>query len=99
MLVARFIGTSPGSQDRLQLHKQSLLLGSRIREPLDSGDPYGFDYSGSDNIGKCHFAAIQAAPSFSNSFPQIFGERSDIPCLIPCAIDQALLAFPIATFI
>jgi hypothetical protein len=35
-----------------------------------------------------HFAAIQAAPSFSNSFPQIFGERDDIPCLIPCAIDQ-----------
>ena len=43
-LVARFIATSPGSQDRLQLHKQSLLLGSRIREPLDSCDPYGFDY-------------------------------------------------------
>ena len=32
--------------------------------------------------------AIQAAPSFSNSFPMIFGERSDIPALIPCAIDQ-----------
>jgi tryptophanyl-tRNA synthetase len=42
----------------------------------------------SDNIGKIHFAAIQAAPSFSNSFPQIFGTTSDIPCLIPCAIDQ-----------
>lgn len=41
-----------------------------------------------DNIGKIHFAAIQAAPSFSNSFPQIFGEVSNIPCLIPCAIDQ-----------
>ncbi|KAF8531623.1 tryptophanyl-tRNA synthetase [Gautieria morchelliformis] len=47
-----------------------------------------FGFQDSDNIGKCHFAAIQAAPSFSNSFPQIFGERSDIPCLIPCAIDQ-----------
>src|SRR5271168_5228611 len=35
-----------------------------------------------------HFVAIQAAPSFSNSFPQIFGTRSDIPALIPCAIDQ-----------
>lgn len=35
-----------------------------------------------------HFASIQATPSFSNSFPQIFGERTDIPCLIPCAIDQ-----------
>src|SRR5271169_1106097 len=41
-----------------------------------------------DNIGKVHFVAIQAAPSFSNSFPQIFGTRSDIPALIPCAIDQ-----------
>jgi tryptophanyl-tRNA synthetase len=41
-----------------------------------------------DNIGKIHFAAIQAAPSFSNSFPHIFGEASNIPCLIPCAIDQ-----------
>jgi len=35
-----------------------------------------------------HFAAIQATPSFSNSFPQIFGTRDDVPCLIPCAIDQ-----------
>lgn len=41
-----------------------------------------------DNIGKIHFAAIQAAPSFSTSFPQIFGSNGDIPCLIPCAIDQ-----------
>ena len=41
-----------------------------------------------DNIGKWHFVAIQAAPSFSNSFPQIFGDKADIPCLIPCAIDQ-----------
>lgn len=41
-----------------------------------------------DNVGMYHFAAVQATPSFSNSFPQIFGERDDIPCLIPCAIDQ-----------
>ena len=41
-----------------------------------------------DNIGKIHFAAIQAAPSFSNSFPNLFGTKTDIPCLIPCAIDQ-----------
>lgn len=38
--------------------------------------------------GKVSFPAIQAAPSFSNSFPAIFGDRCDIPCLIPCAIDQ-----------
>ncbi|EIN08014.1 tryptophanyl-tRNA synthetase [Punctularia strigosozonata HHB-11173 SS5] len=47
-----------------------------------------FGFNDSDNIGKIHFASIQAAPSFSNSFPQIFGEVSNIPCLIPCAIDQ-----------
>ncbi|KAF8201635.1 hypothetical protein BJ912DRAFT_843381 [Pholiota molesta] len=47
-----------------------------------------FGFTESDNIGKVHFAAIQAAPSFSSTFPQIFGSASDIPCLIPCAIDQ-----------
>lgn len=47
-----------------------------------------FGFTDSDNVGKLHFVAIQAAPSFSNSFPQIFGSKSDIPCLIPCAIDQ-----------
>lgn len=35
-----------------------------------------------------HFPSIQAAPSFSSSFPQIFCGRGDIPCLIPCAVDQ-----------
>ncbi|EJD46118.1 tryptophanyl-tRNA synthetase [Auricularia subglabra TFB-10046 SS5] len=47
-----------------------------------------FGFTDSDNIGKIHFVAVQASPSFSNSFPQIFGEKSDVPCLIPCAIDQ-----------
>lgn len=47
-----------------------------------------FGFTDSDNIGKIHFVAIQATPSFSNSFPQIFGDKSDIPALIPCAIDQ-----------
>ena len=46
------------------------------------------DGAGRDAIGKVSFPAIRAAPSFSNSFPHIFGTRSDIPCLIPCAIDQ-----------
>ena len=31
---------------------------------------------------------MQAAPSFPSSFPHIFGSRVDVPCLIPCAIDQ-----------
>lgn len=47
-----------------------------------------FGFNDSDSIGKLHFVAIQAAPSFSNSFPQIYGAKSDVPCLIPCAIDQ-----------
>ncbi|XP_028395883.1 tryptophan--tRNA ligase, cytoplasmic-like [Dendronephthya gigantea] len=47
-----------------------------------------FGFTDSDPIGKISFPAVQAAPSFSNSFPHIFGEKHDIPCLIPCAIDQ-----------
>jgi len=47
-----------------------------------------FGFSESDHVGKASFPAIQAAPSFSNSFPAIFGSRHDVPCLIPCAIDQ-----------
>ncbi|XP_047472042.1 tryptophan--tRNA ligase, cytoplasmic-like isoform X2 [Penaeus chinensis] len=47
---------------------------------------FGFDES--SNIGKIMFPAIQAAPSFSSSFPFIFKGKKDVPCLIPCAIDQ-----------
>ncbi|KAH8930023.1 tryptophanyl-tRNA synthetase [Atractiella rhizophila] len=47
-----------------------------------------FGFVDTDCIGKLHFVSVQAAPSFSNSFPQIFGDVSNIPCLIPCAIDQ-----------
>jgi len=47
---------------------------------------FGFDLS--CNIGKYMYPAIQAAPSFSSSFPHIFGENSNYLCLIPCAIDQ-----------
>lgn len=47
---------------------------------------FGFDDS--TCIGKISFPSIQAAPSFSSSFPQIFNNKSNIPCLIPCAIDQ-----------
>lgn len=47
-----------------------------------------FGFKDSDNIGRVHFASIQIATSFSNSFPHIFGDRKDIPCLIPAAIDQ-----------
>merc|ERR1712227_815385 len=47
-----------------------------------------FGFGDSDCMGKISFPAIQAAPSFSGSFPQIFNGNLDVPCLIPCAIDQ-----------
>ncbi len=47
-----------------------------------------FGFTESANCGKVSFPAIQAAPSFSNSFPALFGGAADVPCLIPCAIDQ-----------
>eukprot|EP00743_Colponemidia_sp_Colp-15_P001716 GILK01001874.1.p1 GENE.GILK01001874.1~~GILK01001874.1.p1 ORF type:complete len:610 (-),score=93.20 GILK01001874.1:120-1883(-) len=47
-----------------------------------------FGFSTNDNIGKSSFPAIQAAPAFPTSFPHIFGDRKDIFCLIPQAIDQ-----------
>jgi len=47
-----------------------------------------FGFVESDHCGKIAFPAIQAAPSFSNSFPHIFGAQTHIPCLIPCGIDQ-----------
>ncbi|KAH3854762.1 tryptophan--tRNA ligase, cytoplasmic-like [Dreissena polymorpha] len=47
---------------------------------------FGFDDS--TCIGKISFPAIQAAPSFSSSFPLIFNGRANVHCLIPCAIDQ-----------
>lgn len=47
-----------------------------------------FGFQDSDNIGKIGFPAVQAVPAFSTTFPMIFGERKDIQCLIPCAIDQ-----------
>jgi len=53
---------------------------------------FGFDSSA--NIGKTAFPAIQAAPSFGSSFPNVLGGGDDaanpatLACLIPCAIDQ-----------
>eukprot|EP01097_Dermamoeba_algensis_P000087 TRINITY_DN1026_c0_g1_i3.p1 TRINITY_DN1026_c0_g1~~TRINITY_DN1026_c0_g1_i3.p1 ORF type:complete len:305 (-),score=72.33 TRINITY_DN1026_c0_g1_i3:472-1386(-) len=47
-----------------------------------------FGFGESDNIGKYSFPAIQAAPCLSTSFSHIFGPKSAVPCLIPCAIDQ-----------
>lgn len=47
-----------------------------------------FGFTTDDYIGKIAFPAVQAAPSFPNSFPHMFKDRKDIRCLIPCAIDQ-----------
>jgi len=61
----------------------------RIQKTFTKNQVSGcFGFSDSDNCGKFAFPAVQAAPSFSNSFPHIFGNRKDVPCLIPCAIDQ-----------
>lgn len=61
----------------------------RIQKAVTANQVRGiFGFTESENIGKWSFPAIQAAPSFPNSFPHIFGQRIDIPCLIPCAIDQ-----------
>ena len=47
-----------------------------------------FGFNMESNIGKIAFPAVQAAPSFPTSFPHMFGNRRDMRCLIPCAIDQ-----------
>jgi len=47
-----------------------------------------FGFNQSDNVGKFAFPPVQATPCFSNSFPHIYGKRTNVPCIIPCAIDQ-----------
>jgi len=46
-----------------------------------------FGFGPSDNIGKSSFPATQACPAFSSAFP-IPLNQPNMPCLIPCAIDQ-----------
>jgi tryptophanyl-tRNA synthetase len=47
-----------------------------------------FGFTGDANIGKVGFPAVQAAPSFSTSFPVPLRGAGDMWCLIPQAIDQ-----------
>lgn len=47
---------------------------------------FGFDET--CNVGKLAYPCSQIAPSFSVAFPHLFGGRTDVPCLIPYAIDQ-----------
>ena len=66
---------------------QKLLTANQVRAAL------GLSKDGEDNIGKYAYPAIQAAPSFSSSFPHIFGPASHVPVLIPCGIDQVPRSF------
>lgn len=45
-----------------------------------------FGFTEHDCIGKISFPAVQAAPCFSSTFPELFPR--DIPCFVPCAVDQ-----------
>ncbi|KAI9844437.1 MAG: tryptophan--tRNA ligase [Thelocarpon superellum] len=69
---------------------QNVVKVSRCVTANQSKAIFGFDDS--DNVGKIHFASIQAATSFATTFPHIFGpdqkKNASIPVLIPCAIDQ-----------
>lgn len=47
---------------------------------------FGFDET--SNVGKLAYPCAQIAPAFSASFPHLFGGKTDVPCLIPYAIDQ-----------
>lgn len=47
-----------------------------------------FGFTTSDSIGRIAFPATQIAPSFPAAFPDLFGDRKDIFCMIPAAIDQ-----------
>ena len=61
----------------------------RIQKMVTDSTARGiFGFVNSDCIGKHAFPAIQAAPSFSTSFPIPLKGFKGMPCLIPCAIDQ-----------
>ncbi|OXA42933.1 Tryptophan--tRNA ligase, cytoplasmic [Folsomia candida] len=75
----RYIGQSPEFYQNIQL----------VAKNVTFNQAKGcFGFKEGDSIGKIHFPSIEAAPSFSGSFPFIFNGKKDIPCLIPCAIDQ-----------
>lgn len=50
-----------------------------------------FGFTPSDNIGKSAFPAVQACPAFPSTFHIPLKGSLDMPCLIPCAIDQVIL--------
>ena len=55
-----------------------------------------FGFADSDSVGKVAFPTVQAAPALSTSFPQIFGDKKGVRCLVPCNIDQVkCVTFPV----
>ena len=87
-----FCTVSPCSQCQ-EFYKNIL----RVRECVTMNQAKAiFGFTDSDNMGKMAFPAVQAVPSFSNSFPHIFGDRKDVFCLIPCAIDKVRLILFVA---
>lgn len=47
---------------------------------------YGFKEE--NNIGQLQWPAYQIAPAFCGAFPHLFGNKKDVMCLVPMAIDQ-----------
>ncbi|XWV25840.1 tryptophanil tRNA synthetase [Tupanvirus soda lake] len=48
---------------------------------------YGFNDH--NNIGQLQWGAYEMAPAMCGAFPHLFGNRKDVMCLVPCAVDQA----------
>ena len=48
---------------------------------------YGFDEK--NTIGQIQWPSYQEAPSLCSAFPFLFGNKKDVMCLVPCAVDQA----------
>ena len=40
------------------------------------------------NIGQVSWASYQMAPAYCGAFPHLFGNRKDVMCLVPMAVDQ-----------
>ena len=48
---------------------------------------YGFNENTS--VGQMAWPAYQEVPALCGAFPHLFGDRKDVMCLVPCAVDQA----------
>lgn len=60
----------------------------RIQKCVTYGQVKGmFGFNDSDLIGRIIFPAIQAAPAFSTTFPDIFGNEK-VQAVVVCAVDQ-----------